>query len=487
MINKLKNKINSPRFKHGTASTVITLTFLAMIILIYVISIVLNNKYSLSIDMTSKKIFEISQESKDYLNNLNNNITIRVLLPEKDFLDHPYYPEQYNQVNHILKMCKKYGKSISLIYDDIIKNPKIADKYDSNISQYSVIIETNNKYRVLDIDNLFEISQGYGSMDLKSSKAEQAVISSIMAITSSEQINIGFLSGHQEVSLPGLKKLLTDNFYQVSDINLLTSEISQDMSLIVVAAPEKDFSEDEIKKLDKYLNNNGKFGKNLLYFAGLSQDNLTNLDSFLNNWDFNIEKAIVYDESNMTQLGQYSSLVEYSDKDLFKTLIDKNAYTIFLNSRSVKFINQETEDKTHSDLLSFSGEAVGLKYQEDSIEEPNNPSFRGPFVALAKTSKFSKSDENSVSSVIVSSSIYSVDEVLLYKMPVANADVYLKTINNITDKKDVGVNIISKEFSGEKINIKQNTVDFLRLVFVVFVPSLVIGTGLSVWMSRRHK
>ncbi|MBP0979180.1 MAG: GldG family protein [Oscillospiraceae bacterium] len=487
---ELRKKLNNPRFKHGTASTVITLTFLAIIILIYVISIKLHDKYNLSIDMTSKKIFEISQESKDYLQSLDKDIIIRVLLPEKDFLEHPYYPEQYNQVNRILKTCKKYGKNILLIYDDIIKNPKLADKYDSEISQYSVVVESktdSNRYRVLDIDNLFEINQGYGSIDLTSSKAEQAVISSIMAITSDDQVRVGFLSGHQESDLSGFKKLLSDNLYQVSDINLLTTDIPQELSLIIIATPEKDFTTDEIKKLDQYLDNDGKLGKNILYFAGLNQGDLPNLESFLSKWDFSIEKAVVYDQVNMTQLGQYSSIVEYSDSDLFKALIDKNAYTVFLSPRLVRFTGEDTEEKTHSEFLSFSSDAVGLSYKEDSIESVDNPSFKGPFAAIAKTSKFLKTNKNNVSSVIVSGSIFSVDSVLLYNMPVANAQAYLKIISNITDKKNIGVNIVPKEFSGEKINIKQSTVEMFRLVFVVLVPSIVVGAGLSVWVSRRHK
>ena len=75
----------------------------------------------------------------------------------------------------------------------------------------------------------------------------------------------------------------------------------------------------------------------------------------------------------------------------------------------------------------------------------------------------------------------------LYQLPVSNSDVYLKIIGNATDKKDIGINIASKEFNGDVINIKQNTVSLLRLIFIVVIPAVVVGTGLSVWISRRHK
>ena len=486
---KIINKINNPRFKHGTASVVITLSVIAIICLIYSVSLLLHNKYHLSFDMTSSKKFEISQESKNYLSDLKDKITIRVMCSEKDFLSHPYYPEEYSQLNHILKLFQKNSNNISLIYDDIIKNPGLAEKYDDNINQYSIAIETqNNKNKVLNIDNLFEIEQSYMSQSLKASKAEQAIVSSIVAITSNDQLKIGILSGHQETDVSGLKKLLSDNLYQLYEVNLLTADIPQEVTMLVLAAPKKDFTQQEIQKLNKYLENNGNFGRNIFYFANLSNESLPNLEEFLKSWDFNIEKAVVFDQINMTQLGQYSSIVEYSDKQMFESLIKKNAFTVFLNSAAVTFSAPETQEKTHSELLRFSDNAVGLRYTEDSIETPDEATLKGPFLAVAKTTKTKTVNNKPVSSsVIVSSSLVSIDGAFLYQIPVSNSEAYLSIINKATDKKDFGINILSKEIKSDSINIKQSTVDTLRLVFVVFFPAIVMGTGLSVWISRRNK
>ena len=191
-----------------------------------------------------------------------------------------------------------------------------------------------------------------------------------------------------------------------------------------------------------------------MYFPAISEDPLPNLTNFLKNWDINIEQAIAFDKTNMTQLGQYSSIVEYSDSELFKTLISQNAYTVFVQSRPINFINEETESTKHSTLLSFSSNAEGVTFSDSAENE--EPSIKGPFAAIAKTSKFIG---NKSSSVVVSGSLISIDGALLYQIPVSNADTYLTMINNITDKKDNGINIVSKEFKGNEINLKQNNVD----------------------------
>lgn len=483
MLKKIKNKINNPNFKHGTTSIIITFSVIAIVIMVYAISIILNNKYTLSLDMTSNKMFEVSQQTKDYLQKLDDNITIRVFSPEKDFVNHPYYAEQYNQLNRILKVIKKCNNKISLVYEDIIKNPTLANKYAEEINQYSIVIETpNKKYKVLGVDNLFEIEQSYMSSNLKASKAEQAIVSAIISITSNSQLKIGILSGHQEADVSSFEKLLSDNFYDIIKVNLLTSSIPQDLALVVIAGPKKDFTPAEINNLNQYLNNNGNYGKNILYFPTISEDSLPNLTNFLKSWDINIEQAIAFDKTNMTQLGQYSSIVEYGDSELFKNLISQNAYTVFVQSRPINFVNEETEATKHSTLLSFSSNAEGITFSDSAENE--EPSIKGPFAAIAKTSKFS-GDKSS--SVVVSGSLISIDGALLYQIPVSNADAYLTIINNITDKKDNGINIVSKEFKGSEINLKQNNVDFLRMIFIVIVPAIVIGCGLTVWSSRRNK
>ena len=299
-----------------------------------------------------------------------------------------------------------------------------------------------------------------------------------------EYLNKIILRGndHDKQKTPKPEKLLSDNFYDIIKVNLLTSSIPQDLALVVIAGPKKDFTPAEINNLNQYLNNNGNYGKNILYFPTISEDSLPNLTNFLKSWDINIEQAIAFDKTNMTQLGQYSSIVEYGDSELFKNLISQNAYTVFVQSRPINFVNEETEATKHSTLLSFSSNAEGITFSDSAENE--EPSIKGPFAAIAKTSKFS-GDKSS--SVVVSGSLISIDGALLYQIPVSNADAYLTIINNITDKKDNGINIVSKEFKGSEINLKQNNVDFLRMIFIVIVPAIVIGCGLTVWSSRRNK
>ena len=73
------------KFKYGTIATFITLAFVALIIGINVIVKICDDKYDWSIDLTKNKVFRLTDESKEYIKNLNKDVEIIVLGNEEDF------------------------------------------------------------------------------------------------------------------------------------------------------------------------------------------------------------------------------------------------------------------------------------------------------------------------------------------------------------------------------------------------------------------
>ena len=91
-----KNIFSSRRFKHGTLATVMTVGLVAVVVLVNVIVGLLVERFPISIDLTDNKIFELSDESIDYLKGIDQQIEISVLATEEDFSGTNAY---YNQAN----------------------------------------------------------------------------------------------------------------------------------------------------------------------------------------------------------------------------------------------------------------------------------------------------------------------------------------------------------------------------------------------------
>lgn len=85
---------------------------------------------------------------------------------------------------------------------DLLENPSLAYQYE-DVQIGDIVVSCGTRSQTLDAYDLFNVESGsyYGSY-ITSSKAEQAMTSAIMNVTSEAQVKAAVLSGHGEQS-PG--------------------------------------------------------------------------------------------------------------------------------------------------------------------------------------------------------------------------------------------------------------------------------------------
>ena len=79
---KEKKPFNTRKLKYGSISVAITAVFIAAVVLLNVFATQLTDRYGLKIDTTKEQIFEISDQSVDYLKGLKEEISIDVMTDE---------------------------------------------------------------------------------------------------------------------------------------------------------------------------------------------------------------------------------------------------------------------------------------------------------------------------------------------------------------------------------------------------------------------
>ena len=79
------NIFKSRRFKHGTLATVITVVFIAAVVLVNIIATILLDKFPLNIDLTKEQSMSMAEDSKDFLKKLDKEVKIHVLAEESTF------------------------------------------------------------------------------------------------------------------------------------------------------------------------------------------------------------------------------------------------------------------------------------------------------------------------------------------------------------------------------------------------------------------
>ena len=78
-------KINTKKLKYGTAAMAITIAVIVLVVLINVIIALFADRVNMNLDLTPNKDFAITDETKEYLAKLNENVEICTTVDETYF------------------------------------------------------------------------------------------------------------------------------------------------------------------------------------------------------------------------------------------------------------------------------------------------------------------------------------------------------------------------------------------------------------------
>ena len=161
-------KINKKKLKYGTAAAVITVVVIALVILLNVIVSILGDRVNLKFDLTPEGNFEISDDTKNYIASLNEDVEICTTVDELLFqtTENIYYRQAYE----VLKKYEQNSDKIAVNFVDMTVNPTFVEKYkqyySGSISEYSIIIfnEQSKRIKVISVNDLFNTEINYYTM-----------------------------------------------------------------------------------------------------------------------------------------------------------------------------------------------------------------------------------------------------------------------------------------------------------------------------------
>ncbi|SDN69169.1 GldG family protein [Acetanaerobacterium elongatum] len=486
----VKNLFTNRRFKYGTFATLIAVGFVAAVVIINIISSLLVDRFPLSVDLTKNKIFEVSDQTKEFLNTLNTDVEIMVLAEKKDFLNASEY---HAQAITVLDTYGKLSNRVKISYVNLVNDPTLASKYpDLQLTTGDILIRTDKRTRKIAASDLFntEINQYTYQQSITSSKAEQTLTSALAAVTSNESVLVTLISGHDEEESSGLSGILSSNSYDTATVKLVSEDIKKESKFVVINNPKRDFTADELKKLDVFLSNDGKLGKTLLYFAGSEQPALPNLEGFLKEWGIEVGTGIVYESDNnmLFSNNYFATSAEYSTTDYAGNLASRNLLVGMPNGRPLKQVYETKGSITTTKLLSYSkGSRLRPADAPENYQLDPNKDAQGPFAAVIRAQKQAYiNNEPQNSNVIVFSTSVAIDEQLTSQSVVGNGEYIAGMLNDISEKKNA-ISIVPKEIGTSQLQINGAQMVIIGLVFVILLPLAILVCGIVIWIKRRNR
>lgn len=486
-----RQKMSKARFNHTIGALVITAVVLVATILLNVVVSLMSDKLpGMSIDLTSKGAFQLSETSIKLAQNVKKDLKITFLDDKQSYRSKASSNTYYAQVMAIAEEYGKYNNKISAEYISIVDNPNFENKYpQETLSADNIIVSCGDKYRILDQYDIFNVKSYYSTYSyIASSKAEEAFDGAILSVTSTESTKLAIVEDNSTEDFTYFKNILEQNNYELVSVKLEQEDIPKDAKMLIVFTPEKDFSKTAAKKIRTYLENNKEYGKNMLYIPSSKTYKTPNLDEVLSDWGITVGDGLAYELESSSVYGRnmYDGILCYMGSNAFTSKFDDNSAPVI--SSYARPITLDSDTETQSLLQYSSKSGVCPSDADDSYDFTGNAKGNIIIAGYGVNGIFAndKKSSDKISTVFVFGSSTMFEKTILAST-YSDQKYILAMLSESCGRVDQEITVEAKELTQYDVQIDNNSASVIGLVCYVGLPIAVICAGLIVFVKRRNK
>ena len=483
-----EEEIKSRKFKYGTLATVFTIIFIIAIVLVNVLLGYMTDRFVWEFDMTKEHLFEISEDTKEVIDDMTRNVTITVLADETVFRDAD------QMLSNIYEILQRYealgGGKIKVRYVNPNMNPKIFEQYNElgDLGNNFLIIESDLRMKSLSPNSLYNIRVDDNDISyFVGLRAEQTITSALLFVTQDSVNTACWLRGHgEDYSKIQMDTILKKMNYDSQVIILAQDEIPEECTLLLISSPQTDYSPEEIEKLDAFLKRGGDA---IVALSPETSVALTNLTSFFEEWGVHYRSEFILDNyqsiSNMPfyVVPNISNITNVTDR-----LNTKNYYALVPGCMPIDLTGTETGSHNLAILMTSSRRSytkdlneITMGYDYDEANDPTGPfnmCVLSEYLATDKNMNYTRGDILFCSAGMISDSVLEASNFL-------NGQFLEHVLDYISEYSD-GVVIPDKTFESTTLNILSWQSRVVLYVVVIAIPLLILLAGILIWSKRRH-
>lgn len=490
------NKLfNNRKFKYGGAAVALTLVCVALVIVFNAIFTALAQKNNWILDMTTERIFDLSEESKRLLDGYREKDGFHIdfiFCQEADKVDENYYARI---VHNLVKEFDAEFNFVDVKYVDINTHPGEVEQYkktsNTNIAKTSLIVTNGTAFRVYAIDALYTFKEN--SSEVFAFNGEYKLTSAIIALADDNPIAY-FTTGHGEtVEGSTMAALFEEAGYEVRTIDLSKEEIDPAAMLLVVNNPQYDFmgssaTVNEIKKLDAFMD---KLGNLMVFVDAKTETNrLKELNEYLKEWGIEICDDLLHDYSNSLSVDGTEIVATYATEGRGASLttnvrsLADPPKTIVNYARSLKrlYSSSAKGDRMVTPVLTTSYDSTAVSTPFGS-EEGGEAGMYDLMLLSSQIRYINNVD--CYNNVLVAGTSSFTDDKYIGSGTYGNRDVIF-TAMQAFGKKNVPINLNFKVFDPEGLDITTAEANRWTVILAVVLPVIVFAIGGVVYFRRKR-
>ena len=511
-------KSDKRNLKYGSLSVVITVIFVALVIILNIIA----TAFSPYTDMTASGFYSLSDDFKEEMNKLlypesGEKVYLNIiLLSEKDVFRS--YSTMTMMLYETFENLTDTFDNINLVAYNTTIHPELAEKYKTTaldtLALDDVVFELcdENGTALINMPAKKYTARSFFMMDTDTNtyigyNAETKLLSAVALLTGkAEKPTAYYLQGHSEPTLDEAldwQEVLSLGGFEVKPINL-ASENFTDMSgddVLIINCPKFDLVStaelSEVKKIREFLGTNSG---NMIVVEDASTPKLPALEALLSEYGLGFGGSVTDDQHSVSSSGASKIIADYnqtyhpsaetqsmSSQILGKLFGKKSTQnlptTIFTTPKEV--IVYDSSEVVAGVNASKSTFALLQSHNTAKTRSLSGETVAGsvPLLGVSRIIWELNAGEMSYVVALSSADFLSAE----YESSCANRNIMLELLRLMWDNTISYDNIDYKEFDDTALtDVSTAAANTWTIMCVVVIPAAIALCGVIVYVRRRH-
>ena len=467
------------RFRYGTFSTAMILFAVVLFVLVNLLA----GEFNRSFDLTREQIFSLTQQSRDFLDELDSDVTI-------------IHVARTGQGNHILaQLLEEYSQAsrhVSIETRDPLLSPASVQAFalqagiEGGIPDDSIIVQNDDGIRVLTPMDMFGFDYWMGQpVAIRSFNFESEITRAIYSLTRGVSPVVYYVTGSGERDMPhGLRVMIESEGFIVREVNLVLEDIPETADVIFVPMPARDWTDVKADRILAFLDDEGR-----AFFAlDFLPERMPNLDRVLGAYGLELGHSLIMEGNmrNVFMTNPFWIIPISTTHEIVDDILTRGLVNLLVEPTNINPSEFQRPTTNVEVLLGTSRDAFARidLHEESLLQTPSD--IQGQFVMAVALTDTQFVQRTQTTQMVVLSNYTMLDDAVSSIIGDGNRQFVVNSLRWLTGQ-DPGIIIPGRVPPGAvPLIINQMQANILSGVAMGGIPLLFVVIGIVIWVRRRH-
>jgi len=474
--------LKQKRFRYGTFSTAMMLFAIILFVLVNLIA----DRFNRSFDLTPDGIFSLSWRSHDFLETLEQDVTLTHVIQLGQ--GHPWS-------HYVSALLVEYGgfDHITVQYRDPMINPALIHSFaeqaavEGGIHDGSVVVQSGDRIRVVDLNDMIIVNRDFFGRptDIRSYSFEAAITRAIHYVTLGDPGIIYYVTGSGEhAMLPMLAAVLENENFLVREVNLVTQDIPETADILLIPQPLRDWTDVKAERVLEYLLEDGR-----AFFAlDLVTEELPVFNAVLAHYGVAPINHMILEGDTRNVFNQFPQMILpiLTDHEINENLHGRNLTNLLVDAIGIETLENRRSQNIVTPIWHTSGDAFARVDVEEMTSARVPSDMGGPFDLAVAITDTRFVEHNHETKIVAVGSMIVLHDAVLQLTGIGNYQFVLDSMQWLHGQPP-SIFVPGRLPPGNApLMITQFNFNVMNIFAIGVLPSLCIIAGVIVWLRRRH-